>query len=332
LSVHEKKSDLIRRCVDCVSSHTYTKRSKNGTPYPHWYRNPYKEGTWVCGKCHKYRQNHGNYPSKEDLADLRNQRLNQRICYECQAKTQVQRVGSSSYYIWHHHPEIKDAWLCAKCYARRYYAPKKKFKTKEERYEYMSKLFRGDGNPMYDVHFFGRTYTPERNEKVSQAVKKWAALHPEHYKKIGIKGALKARKLGLSGLPTRIEEAMQIALYKNKIRYVQQYRFKIGIMDFYLPDAKIALFVDGTIWHADPMIYKEQDRLFFSRKISRDNVSEKMTAKEVWVKDAGHNAYLESRGFIVLRFWEREIKGNIDKCIELIRLRSQRRSNSLEAA
>jgi hypothetical protein len=152
---------------------------------------------------------------------------------------------------------------------------------------------------MFDIHLFGRTYTPERNEKVSQAVKKWAALHPEHYKKIGIKGALKARKLGLSGLPTRIEEA---ALYKNKIRYVQQYRFKIGIMDFYLPDAKIALFVDGTIWHADPMVYKEQDRLFFSRKISRNKPSEKMTAKEVWVKDAQHNAYLESRGFIVIQF------------------------------
>jgi DNA mismatch endonuclease (patch repair protein) len=182
---------------------------------------------------------------------------------------------------------------------------------------------------MFDIHLFGRTYTPERNEKVSQAVKKWAALHPEHYKKIGIKGALKARKLGLSGLPTRIEEA---ALYKNKIRYVQQYRFKIGIMDFYLPDAKIALFVDGTIWHADPMVYKEQDRLFFSRKISRNKPSEKMTAKEVWVKDAQHNAYLESRGFIIIRFWEREIKGNIDNCIELIRLRSQRRSNSPEAA
>jgi hypothetical protein len=72
--------------------------------------------------------------------------------------------------------------------------PQKKFKTKEERYEYMSKIFRGNGIPMYDVHLIGRTYTPERNKKVSQAVKRWAALHPEHYKRIGIKGTLKARK------------------------------------------------------------------------------------------------------------------------------------------
>ena len=83
----------------------------------------------------------------------------------------------------------------------------------------MSKLFKGGGNPMYDVHLFGRTYTPERNEKVSRAVKKWAELHPEHYVRIGIMGALAARELGLSGLPTGIEKSMQIALDKNNIRY-----------------------------------------------------------------------------------------------------------------
>jgi hypothetical protein len=39
-----------------------------------------------------------------------------------------------------------------------------------------------------------------------------------------------------------------------------------------------------------PMVYKEQDTLFFINKISRNKASEKMTAKEVWVKDAQHNA------------------------------------------
>jgi DNA mismatch endonuclease (patch repair protein) len=158
-------------------------------------------------------------------------------------------------------------------------------------------------------------------------------LHPEHYVRIGIMGALAARKLGLSGLPTRIEKSMQIALDKNNIRYEQQYRFKIGIMDFYLPDAKIALFVDGTLWHADPRLYKEHEQLFFSKKISRTEAWKKVTAKEVWLKDARHNSYLETRGFIVIRFWEKEIIENIDKCIQLIKSKlSRRRSNSTEAA
>ena len=103
-------------------------------------------------------------------------------------------------------------------------------------------------------------------------------------------------------------------------------------MDFYLPDAKIALFVDGTIWHADPRLYKEHEQLFFSKKISRTEAWKKVTAKEVWLKDARHNSYLETRGFIVIRFWEKEIIENIDKCIQLIKSKlSRRRSNSTEA-
>ena len=156
---------------------------------------------------------------------------------------------------------------------------------------------------------------------MSEGVKIWAASHPEHYKKMGIKGALKAREKGLRGLPTKLEKTIENALNINNIRYIPQYPFNIGIMDFYLPGAKIALFVDGTIWHADPTVYEAEDVLFFSRKISRDVKSNKLTAKEVWLKDAQHNAYLKKRGFVVMRFWETEIRENIQKCIQAIRLK-----------
>ncbi|MGA9151204.1 MAG: DUF559 domain-containing protein [Candidatus Nitrosopolaris sp.] len=46
-----------------------------------------------------------------------------------------------------------------------------------------------------------------------------------------------------------------------------------------------------------------------------------MTAKEVWLKDRRQNAYLKKNGFIVMRFWEKEIKENIEKCIQAIRLK-----------
>jgi len=55
-------------------------------------------------------------------------------------------------------------------------------------------------------------------------------------------------------------------------------------MDFYLPDAKIAVFVDGAIWHADPRIYKGEDVLFFGKKISRHDTLRSVTAKDVWEK------------------------------------------------
>ena len=82
-------------------------------------------------------------------------------------------------------PDIPGTWLCAVCYARRYYIPKKKFKTKEERYEYLSKLFSEEGNPMFGDHItnLGRKYTPERNKKVSEGGKRWIAQHPDEHRK-----------------------------------------------------------------------------------------------------------------------------------------------------
>jgi hypothetical protein len=58
---------------------------------------------------------------------------------------------------------------------------------------------------------FGRMYIAEGNKKLSDAVKISAASHPEHYKEMGIRGAMKERE---KGLPTNIEKAMETALKK----------------------------------------------------------------------------------------------------------------------
>jgi DNA mismatch endonuclease (patch repair protein) len=296
-----------RMCFNCGSIHTYKQKTKNGVFYKHWYKNPETEGTWLCGKCMKHLRYHGKFPSKEKLTLLREQRLEQRTCYQCNGKTLIQKALTSSYHIWHKNSDVPGTWLCAKCYARRYFAPKKKFQTKEEHYQYLSKLFSGKGNPMYDVHLFGRTYTPERNRKVSESGKKWIAEHSDEHRKKAVKGALKARELGLFCISTRLEKYMEDALKKNGMYYIPQYDYTIGVIDFYLPEANIALFVDGSCWHANPERYKEEDILFFGK-----------TAKEIWEKDAHHNAYLKSDGFTVLRFWDNDIKENIGKCIQVI--------------
>ena len=175
---------------------------------------------------------------------------------------------------------------------------------------------------MYGNHTLnlGRVYTDERNRRVSQAVKKWAKSHPEHYSKIGVLGAIKARKLGLSGQPTGLEIRMERALKAHKIWYISQYRYGIGIMDFYLPEGNIALFVDGRVWHADPRLFDATDILFFKFKTSR---SEPITAADVWRKDRIHDDYLKSTGYNVIRFWEKEIEHDIDRCIEIIEKKIQ---------
>jgi DNA mismatch endonuclease, patch repair protein len=316
-----------RKCHYCKANKTYQAVTKGGTPYPKWNTNPSIEDAVICGRCYRYLLYHKALPPSHVRRSIRKERISKRICYKCGSnKTLTQKSKRSSHHseIWHKHPKLKVKWLCAKCYASLYYEPKRKFKTKEERYQYISNLFSGTGNPQYGNHTLnlGRVYTPERNRRVSEAVKKWAKTHPEHYYRMGVLGAIKARELGLSGTPTKPEEIMEAALKKENIRYVQQYNFGIGIMDFYLPEGNIALFVDGRVWHADPRVYDSTDILFFGSKISKVEWT-KVTAADVWKKDRRHNRYLKSKGYVVIRFWEREIESNIDRCTKIIKNRIQ---------
>jgi DNA mismatch endonuclease, patch repair protein len=314
-----------KECEYCGTDRTYIAVTKRGTPYPKWNNNPYKEDTWICGKCYRNLLYHNALPPIHVRRSIRIYRIARRVCHKCGGKTTTQKSKTSrnDYHIWHRHPEVLSKWLCGRCYANWLFEPRRRFETKEERYQYISKLFTGTGNPQYGNHTLnvGRVYTEERNKKVSEAVKKWAQTHKDHYHKMGILGALKARKLGLSGLPTGIEILMEKALKKHKIRYRSQFRYGMGIMDFYLPEGNIALFIDGGVWHADPRSYKPTDTLFFNPNTSR---KEPLTAADVWRKDKTHNDYLKSRGYNVVRFWEKEVESKIDLCLEIIKKKIQK--------
>lgn len=191
----------IKKCEYCGSEKTYVAITKNGTPYPKWNTNPFKENSSICGKCYRNLLYHKALPPIHLRRSIRIDRVAKRVCFKCGGKTTTQqsKTSSSMYHIWHKHPIVIDEWLCGMCYANYVNEPQKKFKTKEERYRYMSKLNSAKGNAMYGNHTLnlGRVYTDERNRKVAEGVKKWAKTHREHYYKIGILGALKARKLGL---------------------------------------------------------------------------------------------------------------------------------------
>jgi DNA mismatch endonuclease (patch repair protein) len=322
-----------KKCEYCGSDKTYMAVTKNGTPYPKWNSNPFKENSQICGKCYRNLLYHKALPPIPVRRSIRMDRIAKRVCFKCGGKTntQVSQNTSSKYQIWHRHPIVIGKWLCGKCYANWLFEPKRKFKTKEERYQYLGKLFIGTGNPMYGNHTLnlGRVYTEERNKKVSEAVKKWAKSNPEYYKRIGSLGAQKARKLGLYGVSTGLETIMEKALRKHKVRYVSQYSYRIGIMDFYIPEGNIALFVDGGIWHADPRQFAAEDILFFKFKTSRKEWKN-ATAKDVWKKNRLHNIYLKSKGYTVVRFWEKEIESDIDSCIKLIRSAIQEYKKKLQ--
>jgi len=93
---------------------------------------------------------------------------------------------------------------------------------------------------------------------------------------------------------TSIEIKVQKALNKKHVSYTTHYPFHGEIatqIDVAIPEKKIAIYCDGDYWHNLP------------NYIIRDN-----RANEVLLKN----------GWRVLRFWEHEINGDIDNCVDKV--------------
>jgi DNA (cytosine-5)-methyltransferase 1 len=107
------------------------------------------------------------------------------------------------------------------------------------------------------------------------------------------------------------------ALWAHGFRY-RLYDPKLpGKPDLVLPSRKIAVFVDGDFWHG----HQWQIRGLTSLDAQFSNVNN----KEYWTNKIGKNMNRDCQnttkllniGWTVLRFWESEIKNNLEKCINL---------------
>ncbi len=111
---------------------------------------------------------------------------------------------------------------------------------------------------------------------------------------------------------TKPELLLRRALWAKGIRYRKNYKDIPGTPDIVLTRQKIAIFVDGDFWHA---------------RGHQDNPGEQVaTNKEFWQKKLARNVErdkevndeLTEAGWLVLRFWEKDIMENMAKCIEEI--------------
>lgn len=107
---------------------------------------------------------------------------------------------------------------------------------------------------------------------------------------------------------TSIENNLAKSLRKNKIKY-RSGKKVIGKPDFILLNYKVAIFCDGDFWHGynlgkNPI---KTNAEFWKAKIGR-NIE----------RDKEVNRMLKNNGWKVFRFWEHDIKKNIDKCIKMI--------------
>ena len=107
---------------------------------------------------------------------------------------------------------------------------------------------------------------------------------------------------------SKIETALAKALFARGLRYRKNDRTIFGKPDLTFKKYKIAVFVDGEFWHGKDWESKKYDHKsnqeFWLTKIER-NIE----------RDKEVNGKLIAEGWKVLRFWGKDITGNIDKCI-----------------
>jgi len=113
----------------------------------------------------------------------------------------------------------------------------------------------------------------------------------------------------IRGKNTKPELAFRKALYHTGYRYRIDYRKLIGRPDIVLKKYRTVIFIDGEYWHGHNWKERKQkvktNREFWIAKIERN-----------MQRDREVNTELERLGYKVFRFWESEIKKELDRCLQ----------------
>lgn len=110
---------------------------------------------------------------------------------------------------------------------------------------------------------------------------------------------------------SKIETILGKEMWKNGIRYRKNYTKIVGKPDFAITKHKIAIFCDSEFWHGKDWETKKYEiksnRDFWVQKIQR-NID----------RDIEVTRELNSQGWIVLRFWGKQITNNTQACVNKI--------------
>jgi len=111
---------------------------------------------------------------------------------------------------------------------------------------------------------------------------------------------------------TKAEVLLRRALWHKGVRYRKNYAILPGKPDIAITRYRIAIFVDGDFWHArghqdNPGSQVASNSRFWQKKLHQ-NVE----------RDKQVNDELTELGWIVLRFWESDVKKNVDQCVQTI--------------
>lgn len=146
------------------------------------------------------------------------------------------------------------------------------------------------------VYTWNKGETKETNSKVLAlaVLAKQRMLLPqysEQSRKRMIKTLTEGKIPQTDTMPHRM---LRKAMQENSLwgGFQDEFPFKWGSIDIANPEKKIAIYVDGNYWHNYPTGTKT---------------------------DKSHTSFLTNRGWVVLRFWESNIKKDLVKCLTSIK-------------
>ena len=113
---------------------------------------------------------------------------------------------------------------------------------------------------------------------------------------------------------TEIERILRKALWKEGIRYRKNYKELPGKPDIAITKYKIAVFCDGEFFHGknwdqlrEKLVYSSNSQ-YWIEKIQR-NINRDLEVERA----------IQAKGWIVIRFWGKDIKKDVKACVEVIK-------------
>lgn len=107
------------------------------------------------------------------------------------------------------------------------------------------------------------------------------------------------------------ETMLAKSLWHSGIRYRYNYKKLPGSPDIAITRWHIAVFIDGEFWHGKDWEHRKP-RL----KRNRDYWIEKI--EENMARDRRNDMQLRSMGWEVVRFWEKDVKKDVEGCASVV--------------
>ena len=106
---------------------------------------------------------------------------------------------------------------------------------------------------------------------------------------------------------TSIELLLRRALFKRGVRYRKNVKSILGTPDIAIKKYKLLVFCDGDFWHGREYHGVKSHERFWNEKIKRNRE-----------RDLEYTIRLRDEGWTVIRFWESEIRNDLEKCVNQI--------------